>query len=93
MDNEGKYIGADKSGWFDDPKHVRIVLYALYAACALLLVADVVLYALLHEHPHFNIEKIPGFYAGFGFVAFVVIVLLGKQFRKLVKREEDYYDR
>ena len=93
MDNGGKYIGTDKGGWFDDPKHVRIALYVLYAICGLLLVADVVLYAALHDHPHFEIERIPGFYAGLGFVALVVIVMLGKRFGTLVKREEDYYDR
>jgi hypothetical protein len=91
--DDGKKIGTDRTGWFDDPKRVRRVLYALYAACGALLLADVVLYAALHDHPHFDIERIPGFYAGFGFAAFVIIVMLGKQLRKLVKREEGYYDR
>jgi hypothetical protein len=93
MENDGKYIGNDKHGWLDDPKHVRVVLYALYGICALLLVIDLVFYASLHDHTHFGFEKIPGFYAGLGFLAFVIVVRLGKQLRKLVKRDEGYYDR
>ena len=38
------------------------------------------------------VEKIPGFYAIVGFVAFVLIVRGGQALRLLIKRDEDYYD-
>jgi len=34
-----------------------------------------------------------GFYALYGFVACVLLVLLAKEMRKLVMRNEDYYTR
>jgi hypothetical protein len=33
-----------------------------------------------------------GFYALYGFVACVLLVLLAKEMRKLVMRDEDYYE-
>jgi hypothetical protein len=33
-----------------------------------------------------------GFYAIYGFVACVILVLVAKEMRKLVMRDEDYYD-
>ena len=33
-----------------------------------------------------------GFYAGYGFVACVLLVLIAKEMRKLLMRREDYYD-
>jgi len=34
-----------------------------------------------------------GFYSLYGFVACVILVLLAKEMRKLVMRDEDYYER
>jgi len=38
-------------------------------------------------------EALWGFYAIYGFVACVVLVLLAKEMRKILMRDEDYYDR
>ena len=43
-------------------------------------------------HPYYAVEKIPGFYGIVGFVAFVVIVRGGEVLRKVIKRDEGYYD-
>jgi hypothetical protein len=37
-------------------------------------------------------EQLTGFYAIFGFVACVMLVLGAKQLRNIVMRKEDYYD-
>ena len=74
--------------WLDDPKNIDRLYRALVVACALLLIADLG----YHRHPHFELESLPGFYAMFGFVAFVGIVQGGIQLRKLIMREKDYYD-
>jgi hypothetical protein len=75
-------------GWLDEPRNVNKLLWALYVACGLLVVADF----LIHKHPHFGADGWPAFYAFYGFLAFFIIVLLGKQFRKLIMRPPGYYD-
>ena len=79
----------EKQHIFDKPKNVRRLLWALYLACALLLAADL----FIHRHVEHAWESLWGFYALFGFVACVLLVLLAKQLRKILKRPEDYYDR
>ena len=76
-------------GWFDEPRHHNWIWWALCLVCILLVIADFI----LHRHGHFKFEEWPAFYAAVGFGAFYVIVLAGKQLRKLLMREEDYYDR
>lgn len=74
--------------WLDDPRNVTRICWALYAVCALLFLAD----GFYHKHPHFAVESWFGFYAIYGFVACVGLVLAAKVLRILLKRPEDYYD-
>lgn len=78
----------DKKHIFDDPKNVTRLLTGFYAVCALLVVADFI----IHRHITVDWEKIPAFYAIYGFVACVVLVILAKVMRKGVMRSETYYD-
>ena len=73
---------------FDKPHNVRRVLHALYAISALLFIADFI----IHRHVIHPWEQVWGFYALYGFVSCVVLVLLAKEMRKVVMRKEDYYD-
>jgi uncharacterized membrane protein len=75
--------------WFERPNHVRWLVIGLVVVCLALVLAD-----LFYEnpHPHFKAETIFGFHAWFGFIAFVVIVFLGRLLRIIVSRPEDYYD-
>jgi hypothetical protein len=75
--------------WLDDPGNVTRIVWTLVGACILLLVAD----ALLEKHGVFAIERVFGFYALFGFAAYVALIFLGKGLRAIVMRPEDYYDR
>ena len=54
----------------------------------MLLLADFV----VHRHVYHEWEGLWGFYAGYGFVACVLLVLIAKEMRKLLMRSEDYYD-
>ncbi len=83
MSDDGK-----REYWLDDPKHVDKVFWILAGVCALLFVADF----FLHRHAHFSWEGWYGFYGVVGFVAFWCIVIAGKHLRKVVMRDEDYYD-
>ena len=79
----------DKVHIFDKPQNVRRVLWALVAMCIATISADFV----YHRHIVHPWEGVWGFYAIYGFVACVVLVLVAKELRKLLMRAEDYYDR
>ena len=74
---------------FDDAKNVRRVVLGLVIVCVALFVGDF----LVHRHISHVAERLWGFYAIYGFVACVVLVLLATQMRRILMREEDYYDR
>ena len=44
------------------------------------------------KHGYFAFEKMPFFHAGYGLIAFIFVVLSGKQMRNYIMRSEDYYD-
>ena len=81
-------------GWFDKKENVRKVLYGLFGACAFFVLLDVVFRLTgFDKHPYFKWEQWPGFYAVYGFVACVLLVLIAKHIlRPLVMRAENYYD-
>ena len=73
----------------------RARLKATIRVCLVVLAALVVWDALFvsKEHVHTFVERIPGFWAGFGFVACVVIIIVSKWFGHLgIMTREDYYD-
>lgn len=83
-----------ESSWIE--RNVNTIIIALIVACVLTSLAQLdFVYGLgydEHHPPHFPQETWFGFQAIFGFVAFVVIVFLGRGLRMIVSRPEDYYD-
>ena len=73
---------------FDNPRNVNRLLRGFYLICGVLFILDFV----LHRHVIHGWENFPAFYAIFGFVACVLLVLIAKEMRKVVMRKEDYYD-
>ncbi|HXV25568.1 MAG TPA: hypothetical protein VED46_15090 [Alphaproteobacteria bacterium] len=80
---------AERLYWLDNPGNVDRLVRGFYAVCALLLLLDL----FIPKHGSFAIEHVFGFYALFGFVACVTLVLVAKQLRRIVMRPEAYYDR
>ncbi len=80
---------ADPPRWFDHPANVRKIIILLCAICAGLFVAD----AFYTKHPHYQVESWFGFYAIYGFVVCVGLVLAAKVMRVVLMRDEEYYDR
>lgn len=78
----------DKNHMFDDPKNVKLVMYILYAACAVSFLLDFV----IHRHVDHPLEAVIGFYCIYGFAACVALVLAATEMRKVIMRDEDYYD-
>jgi hypothetical protein len=68
---------------------VKVFLGIFFSTLVVLIVIDF----FTPKHPHFVWEAYPSFYAVYGFVACVVLVLVAKYvLRNIVKRKEDYYD-
>jgi membrane protease YdiL (CAAX protease family) len=75
--------------WLDNPKNVQ----KLWRGFLLTLVLTVVAGALVDLHPHFPIEGWFGFYAGYGFVTCLLMIIVAKGLGLLLKRPDNYYDR
>ena len=78
----------EKQYLFDKPENVNRLLRGFYILCGILFALDFV----VHRHISHSWEHLPGFYAIFGFVACVLLVLIAKEMRKVLMRKEDYYD-
>lgn len=72
---------------FDKQQNIDRVVYALYAACAGSVIAEL----FIHKHGHFWFENVFVFHAVFGFCAYVSLIFAAKALRRIVKRKETYY--
>ena len=80
---------SEKMHFFDKPKNIQLILRVFYALCAALVVADFI----IHRHEMHPWDHLPTFYPLFGFVACVLLVLVAVQMRKVLMRDEDYYEK
>ena len=80
---------SENQDFFERPNTIKWILREFYLLCVLLVVADFV----VHRHIYTDVEKIPTFYALYGFVACVLLVLVAKVLRVWLMRSEDYYER
>jgi len=80
--------GSRSRYWLERPGSVRTIIRSLILVCSVVVLADL----FYEKHGHYSWENFPGFYAIFGFVSCVALVLAATQLRKVLKRDEDYYD-
>jgi hypothetical protein len=72
---------------------LKAVTWIACVALAVLVVLDAIPGVVDKEHAHTKAEHIPGFWAAFGFVGCVVIILVSKWFGHAgIMKREDYYD-
>ncbi len=81
-------MSAENRRWLDDPRNVTRVVQGLVVLSVLLFLADL----LYKKKAHFGVEEIFGFYAIYGFIGSVALVLTAKAMRPLLRRDEDYYE-
>ena len=74
--------------FFDKPENIKLILKIFYAICVVLVLVDFI----VHRHIYHSWENIPAFYAIYGFVGCVILVLVAKEMRKFLMRGEDYYN-
>jgi hypothetical protein len=79
----------EQQDFFDKPENIGKLLKVFYALCVVLVVVDLV----VHRHIYHSWENIPAFYAIYGFVGCVALVVVAKAMRKVLMKEEDYYDK
>ena len=79
----------NNSDFFYRPSVIQWILRIFYGLCVLLVIVDF----LVHRHIVTPIEKIPAFYAIYGFIACVILVILAAQLRKWLMRDEGYYSK
>jgi hypothetical protein len=83
MKDEKKYV-------FDSERNVWLFIKGFFVICVALMIADF----FMPKHGDNYWELVPQFYAAYGLVACIILVLGAKYvLRKLVKRDEDYYDK
>ena len=73
-----------KTGWFDKPEHFRLFLRLFFAALGMLLIADL----FIDKHAEFPWEETPCFFAAYGYISCVVLVLVAKVLRRLIRKDE-----
>ena len=72
-----------------DRNRLNVSIYLLACACALFAAAD----WKVDKHAHFKIEEWFAFYGWFAFGVGLCLILAALVIGKLLRREEDYYDR
>lgn len=86
--NEMKPHG-EKERFLDRQENVDRLLWGITVLGGILLLADLV----YHRHIYHSWEHLPGFYGLFGAVSIILLVQAAKGLRKLVMRDEKYYER
>jgi len=76
------------SGYFYRKGVIRWILRIFYVISAILFLIDFI----IHRHTVTDIEKIPTFYALYGFFACAILIIIAKWIRIAVIRAENYYD-
>jgi len=85
---DSKTPGSNGDWWLDRPSSVSLLIKLLVAACLGTVAADF----FYHKHGDYAFQHWIAFDAVFGFVAYVSLVTLAKGLRRLLMRDEDYYD-
>jgi hypothetical protein len=74
-------------------QHLRTVVRVCLVLLVLLIAVDAIPLFVDKTHAHTGAEHIPGFWAAFGFLACVLIIIVSKAFGHAgIMTREDYYD-
>lgn len=79
----------EKKHLWDEKKNIVTLLKVFFCTCVFLFSLDFI----VPKKTHMPWEEWPGFYAIYGLVACVILVLVSKYvLRPLAERKENYYD-
>ena len=77
-----------KQNWFYRKYIIKKLRISSLVILGLVLLAE----SFIQLHPHFDIERLFGFYAIFGFLSCVGLIIFAKLLGFFIKRKDDYYD-
>ncbi len=76
--------------FFDKPGNIRLLKILSYICLAIIVAVD---FFIPREHVHYPWDHIPGFYALFGLIACILIIVIAKTLgKKWLMKKENYYD-
>lgn len=75
--------------WLARDSSIRLLWRAFLAVLALTVLAEF----LVEQHPHFEVEGLPGFGAWYGLLACAAMILFAKLLGAILKRSDQYYER
>lgn len=78
----------DRLHWLDRRGTLRVIRRGSLIVLALTVLTE----AIVDMHPHFEAERLFGFYAWFGLVSCAAMILVAKAVGLLLKRPDTYYD-
>ena len=79
--------------WIARPENANKVWTALIVACVSLVLVDLIYHNFIYKkYAYFAFETIIGFHGFYGLVAFMFVVICGKQLRTILMRDENYYE-
>ncbi len=73
---------------FDNPKNVKRLRLIFFILLIVVLAAEF----FVEMHGEFAVEHFYGFYAVYGFMAYVFLIFVAKGLRRIIMRKEEYYD-
>lgn len=79
----------NRDHWLDDQGNVK----TLWRCFLLILALLVAIGAFVDLHPHFEIETLFGFYAAYGFITCLLMIVAAKVLGVFLKRQDVYYDK
>jgi UPF0716 family protein affecting phage T7 exclusion len=79
----------NRDHWLDDQGNVK----TLWRRFLLILALLVAIGAFVDLHPHFEIESWFGFYAAYGFITCLLMIVAAKVLGAFLKRQDAYYDK
>lgn len=89
MSTQGSRESSSSSDhWLVRPATIRKLWWIFGGILALTVLAQI----FVHVHAYFTVDAWPGFYAGYGFLACVAMVVFAKLLGLALKRPVDYYD-
>jgi hypothetical protein len=74
-------------------RRMKAVVRVCLVILALLVIIDAIPGLIAKDHAHTAVERFPAFWAAFGFVGCVVLIIASKAFGHAgIMQREDYYD-
>ena len=79
---------SESKRWLDHPENVRRIYFSVWIVCLVLLLLELA----IDKHAETVAEHWFGFHGFFGLIACVALVLAAKVLRRVISRDESYYD-